>query len=274
MDLFKLFFSNKKGKKLRGGSNNSPNTPSEGGFMKFIKTMSWIIALLAAVVSVACLIMVIVALVKISQVDTNKNNITKNTKDITTLQVNYDKYFNKLQTNVSGQSVGPMGPQGMVGAQGPAGGLFSAFGQMVNAESQKAANVTAGTGNTAIVYMDKKSDAPNKYWYLENNGSNLMIKNKFTDYCLEADKNTGDVYSGICNKGNGKQNFVWTKDGKLNLNNTGKCVGTKSFQMKNHPNARIVDTQNQNNNNAGVVQKLALEDCQSGYYPPQAWVFN
>ena len=271
MDFIKLFSSKKS--KMKGG-NNTPNAPKTGGFMNFLKTMGWLIALIAAIISILCLILVSIALSKINQVDNNKKNISKNTKDINVLKKNANDYFSNLETNLTGQSVGPVGPQGMVGPQGPAGGLFSAFGQMVNVESQKAANVTAGTGSTAIVYMDNKSDAPNKYWYLENNGSNLLIKNKFTDYCLEADKNTGDVYSNVCNRNKGQQNFVWTKDGKLNLNNTGKCISTKSFQMKNHPNARIVNTQSQNNNNAGIVKQLKLEDCQSGYSPEQAWVFG
>lgn len=299
MDLFNLFFSkNSRNKRLRGGGNNAPkapnapnvkapnalnvkapnvpkgNAPKEGGFMNFIKTMSWLIALLAAVVSVICLILIIIAMIKMGQVDENKINITKNTKDINTLEVNYDKYFNQLQTNVSGQSIGATGPQGMMGPQGPAGGLFSGFGQMINSESQKSVNVTAGKGLPAIAYMDNKGNAPNKYWYLENNGNNVMIRNKFTNFCLEADKNTGDVYSQICNKDKGNQNFVWTKDGKLNLNNTGKCIATKSFQLKNYPNSRIVDTEPKGNKNAGIVQKLNLDNCQTGYYPPQSWVFG
>jgi len=260
--------------KIKGGANNVGKNPtSSTGMSKallIVVIISFIFALLG-------LILGIVGASKIGKVSENSNDIEINTKDLEDIRNDIDKKFDALASDLTGTKIGPRGGVGPQGPQGPPGGLYSGSGHLIQTKSKKAANIVAGKGEPSIIYVDKKSFAPNQYWFLENKqGGSVptMIKNKFTSFCLEGNGKTDNVFSNVCNENNGNQRFEWNNFGQLRLGGTQKCLTTKAFQLKGYSNDRIENTQKVSNANAGTVDKVALEPCSNFYDESQAWYFG
>jgi hypothetical protein len=147
---------------------------------------------------------------------------------------------NAMQT-LSPARRGQMGPQGVQGPPGLAGGVTVDNGNVLrNVGTLSVAERLAGTGNLAKVFLSAQNYFPQQTWSVDQSG---QIRNHYgiTQSCMAIDKTSNDIYMLPCvdSKVNIPLQQKWRKDGtgrlqsqRLASNGNSLCLEAKKLNLQ------------------------------------------